>query len=110
MITQPTITEDTFSVTRRDFMKLTGLAGLAGTTPATGSASPTTRTAPEQGATREFPKGFYWGVATSSYQIEGAWNEDGKGKSISDTYTHTPGKISNNDTGDIANDHYHRYK
>jgi len=59
---------------------------------------------------REFPKGFYWGTATSSYQIEGAWNEDGKGPSIWDTYAHTPGKIKNGDTGDVANDHYHRYK
>jgi beta-glucosidase len=61
-------------------------------------------------STRQFPKGFYWGIATSSYQIEGAWNEDGKGLSIWDTYAHTPGNINNNDTGDVANDHYHRYK
>jgi len=60
--------------------------------------------------TLEFPKGFYWGTATASYQIEGAWNEDGKGPSIWDTYAHTPGKIENGDTGDVANDHYHRYK
>src|SRR5215475_277257 len=57
-----------------------------------------------------FPKGFFWGVGTSSYQIEGAWNEAGKGPSIWDTYAHTPGHIKNNDTGDVANDHYHRYK
>ena len=63
-----------------------------------------------QTALREFPKGFFWGTATSSYQIEGAWNEDGKGPSIWDTYAHTPGKIRNGDTGDVANDHYHRYK
>ena len=41
-----------------------------------------------------FPKGFYWGAATASYQVEGAWNEDGKGESIWDRFAHTPGKLS----------------
>jgi beta-glucosidase len=59
---------------------------------------------------RSFPTGFYWGVATSAYQIEGAVKEDGRGASIWDTYAHTEGKIANGHNGDIANDHYHRYK
>ncbi len=57
-----------------------------------------------------FPDKFMWGAATASYQIEGAWNEDGKGLSIWDEFSHTPGKVRNNDTGDVACDHYHRFK
>lgn len=57
-----------------------------------------------------FKKEFVWGVATASYQIEGAWNADGKGESVWDVYAHQPGNIKNNDTGDVACDHYHRFK
>ena len=57
-----------------------------------------------------FPKGFLWGAATAAYQIEGAWNEDGKGPSVWDEFAHTPGHIYNNQTGDVACDSYHRYR
>src|SRR5213080_1904963 len=58
----------------------------------------------------EFPDGFLWGAATAAYQIEGAVAEDGRGPSIWDTFSHTPGKTYNGDTGDIACDHYHRWR
>ena len=51
-----------------------------------------------------------WGAATSAYQIEGAWNEDGRGESVWDRFSHTPGKIVGGDTGDEASDHYHRFQ
>lgn len=58
----------------------------------------------------QFPKGFLWGTATASYQIEGAWDADNKGENIWDMVSHTPNKILNGDTGDVACDHYYRYK
>ena len=57
-----------------------------------------------------FPEGFAWGTATAAFQIEGAWNEDGKGESIWDRFCHTKGNVQNGDTGDVACDHYHRFR
>ncbi|MBI4514958.1 MAG: family 1 glycosylhydrolase, partial [Deltaproteobacteria bacterium] len=57
-----------------------------------------------------FPEGFLWGTATAAYQIEGAHKADGKGSSIWDTFSHTPGKIFEDHNGDVACDHYHRYR
>ena len=58
----------------------------------------------------QFPAGFTWGVATASYQIEGGAREGGRGVSIWDTFSHTPGRVFNGDTGDVACDHFHRYR
>ncbi len=97
---------------RRTFAKLMGTAALGSAAiPARGSNSQANSTQRDAGLNhRSFPKGFLWGTATASYQVEGAVNEDGRGPSIWDTFSHTPGKVVNNATGDVADDHYHRYK
>jgi len=64
--------------------------------------------ATERHAAGGFPHGFVWGTATSAYQIEGAVDEDGRGRSIWDTFAHTPGNIGDHSNADRANDHYHR--
>jgi beta-glucosidase len=57
-----------------------------------------------------YPPGFKFGAATAAYQIEGAWDEDGRGESIWDRFCRTPGAVVNGDTGDVACDHYHRWR
>jgi beta-glucosidase len=58
----------------------------------------------------KFPSNFLWGAASAAYQVEGAWDEDGKGESIWDRFSHTPGRIEDGLTGDVACDHYHRWQ
>src|SRR3569832_235327 len=96
-------------ITRRTFAKLAGVATLASRAqlPSLGSSQDS---APRANTGREFPPGFIWGTATASYQGEGAVKEDGRGPSIWETFSHTPGKVNSNSTGDVANDHYHLYK
>src|SRR5215470_4717554 len=93
-------------LTRRKFLSSTLAFAAAG---AVNASLPWPLTAAPAPAPISFPKNFWWGTATASYQVEGAWNEDGKGESIWDRFSHTPGKIKNNDNGDVACDHYHLY-
>src|SRR6201996_5196573 len=102
------------NLSRRAFGKTVGAAAF------TSSAFPAAAIAgaphPDAGqpspreAFYQFPNGFLWGCATAAYQIEGGAKDGGRGPSIWDTFSHIPGKIHNNDTGDVANDDYHRYK
>ena len=99
----------TDQLSRRSFAKLAGAAALGATNlPVTAGAAQAE--ALQGPAARTFPTGFLWGTATASYQVEGAVAEDGRLPSIWDTFSHTPGKVANNATGDVADDHYHRYK
>ena len=66
--------------------------------------------APDADSRLEFPEGFMWGTATASYQIEGAPTAGGRGPSIWDTFSATPGKTHNAETGAVACDHYHRFR
>src|SRR4051812_21440614 len=93
---------------RRRFAKLAGFSALG---MAASPARPQDDAANQaRQAAARFPDGFIWGTATSAYQIEGAVREDGRGRSIWDTFAHTPGKIGDRSNADRANNHYHRYK
>jgi beta-glucosidase len=89
-----------------------GLLGGAAATGVAALAGCESTPAPHASATPlglSFPKGFVWGTATAAYQIEGAVAEDGRKPSIWDTFSHTPGRTRDNATGDVADDHYHRW-
>lgn len=104
-------------INRREF--LVGATAATGSTLGIGAMAVTSRhwTKPEDHSASTasaseslaFPDGFLWGMATASYQVEGAWNEEGKGESIWDRWAHTSGKIRGAGTGDVACDHYHLY-
>jgi beta-glucosidase len=113
--------------TRREFAHSALAAGIAAALPSallpgcsvSSNAARTSRSATlaaspvgPSDSSREaaFPKNFFWGAATAAYQVEGAWNQDGKGESIWDRFAHTAGKIKNGDTGDLACDSYHRWR
>ena len=107
---------------RREFLKAGGIAGLGLAAPgqliggnsdvanSTGTllgSSPSRKSPGDPHGT--FPESFLWGTATAAFQIEGATEEDGRGKSIWDTFCATPGKVSEGHTGAMATDHYHRW-
>ncbi len=96
-------------LSRRSFGRLLSvLAAGAAASPGRILAQPLAPPPSEKGSA--FPEGFLWGTATAAYQVEGAVREDGRGPSIWDTFSHTPGKVANGDTGDVADDEFHRYR
>lgn len=111
-----TFSRNRFSLTRRQLLTSAGglaaggavAAALAACTPL---ASPKNTAWTPPASPMRFPKGYVWGAATSAYQVEGAWNVDGRGPSIWDTFSRAGGgHIVDGSTGDVAADHYHRWK
>jgi beta-glucosidase len=107
-----TETTPSLVTSRRHFLAQT--AGLAATAAAASVVTSTAQAAPAQvklpADGSSFPPDFFWGAATAAYQVEGAASEDGRKPSVWDTFSHVPGHTKNGDTGDVACDHYHRFK
>jgi beta-glucosidase len=96
------------NLTRRRFNQT--LAGTAAATLASASFPRVALAQLAKATQLQFPPNFLWGCATASYQIEGAVNEDGRKPSVWDTFSHTPGKTFQGETGDVADDSYHPTK
>lgn len=95
---------------RRTFLlSAMGLAAAPAFETLASSLAAQTRATTTPPAPHRFPEGFIWGTATAAYQVEGAVHEGGRGASIWDTFSHTPGKTYQGQTGDVADDFYHRY-
>lgn len=94
-------------ITRRQFGKSVAAAAA---TASIGATIPQWALGQPQTTTMRYPKGFLWGCATAAYQVEGGAQADGRGPSVWDVFSHTPGKTYHGDTGDVADDSYHLYK
>ena len=94
---------------RRKFLQVAGLTLGAGPLAHLLPGDAVAQAMPPRGGVASFPPGFLWGSATASYQVEGAVHEGGRGPSVWDTFSHTPGKTFHGDTGDVADDFYHLY-
>jgi len=98
------------SLTRRRLGQLALAAAACSAMPGNAQPQPSQLMSGGLGKAGSFPEGFLWGTATASYQVEGAADQAGRGPSIWDTFSHIPGNIAHNDTGDVADDEFHLYK
>jgi beta-glucosidase len=96
-------------VNRRKFLQITGISLGGGSLSHLFPTPPAAQPTPALNGLADFPPGFLWGSATASYQVEGAIHEGGRGPSVWDTFSHSPGKTFNGDTGDVADDFYHLF-
>ncbi len=101
---------NTNDISRRHFLSAASMSALAAGSLGTTRLPAAIAARDDQQASAAFPKDFWWGAASASYQVEGAANEDGRKPSVWDTFSKTPGRVRTGESGDVACDHYHRYK